>query len=769
MSRRRGSEEPARQSTLNANARRVPLWRSVIWRTIWLTNWTILILFFGAVGTLAGTYYSIAPKVPLLRSISEVRGGEGTRILSSDGVLLGRVATENREFVSLEQIPEELKDAIIAIEDTHFYQHTGVDPWGILRAVKENVTSGRVRQGASTITQQLARNMYDLSTERTVRRKVQEFVLALQIERAYTKEEILELYLNEIPFGERSFGVKVAARTYFGKSLPDLTLAECAMLAALPKGPTRYNPFRSPDRAEARRNLVLDRMATVGFISHERNIMAQQQPLRLSQRRSHQGRRTFIAPYFCSFILKKAAALPGVGQDRIDRGGIIIQTTLNSKLQEEAEDALIEGVRRHRRSRVSQGALVAVDIQTGAVKTMVGGVDPNTSEFNRATQGNRPVGSAFKPFVYLTALNQGMSPDDRIPQPQRSYRAGGGKWWTPHEYGGGLGSGRPTLRDSLRYSRNFAAVATAYKVGIRNVIATAQLLGLRGRMDPVLPLALGTCSSTPLEMASAYAVIANGGYSVEPYGIIRVQDATGNVLYEHHSARQQIVPKSSTEGMADMMRGVVERGTASSAWRAAGRQPSPAFGKTGTTSQNKDAWFIGWSQGLSCAVWVGNDQEREMGHVTGGSIPAPIWMKFMKVAAPEFAKSRSAAVLAASKEDAQRELERLATEAEQPEPPVRRDRRQPDEQDTGDAVPPDQPHDNRQAQPPDPVTTNPRFEEPLPEPQPAHEPDTEVAAVCAVTGKLATSYCPRIVLRSYPRGRAPSSTCALHPDPFQER
>jgi penicillin-binding protein 1A len=742
----------------------------IAWRLLWIANWAVLISFFGGLGVILGTYSSIAPMVPQLRDIAEIRITEGTRIVSAEGELLGRVVEENREFLPLEKIPQDIQDAFIAVEDRTFYTHVGVSPRGILRAIRNNLTSGSIREGGSTITQQLANNAYELTHERSLKRKLKEFILALEIERKYTKDEILELYLNEIPFGERAFGVKVAAKTFFNKEPGQLNLAECALLAGLPKAPTSYNPFRHPERAKARRDRVLAAMVETNKISREQAEEAKAEPLKLTRTRVAHGKHTFRAPYFCDYVQREAEVLLGPGgADAISRGGLLIYTTLNLEMQKEAEKLLVDGVRRAGRTfRVTQGAMAAVDTQTGAIKVMVGGLDYAESEFNRATQGNRQIGSAFKPFVYTTAIDQGRTPEDMIDDTPVSYPDGKGGRWAPKNYDRKF-KGRMTLRKALALSRNVPAVKLLDQTGIDKVIEMAQRMGLRGRLDRYLPLALGTCSSTPLEMASAFSVLASGGYSTESYAITKIENASGVVLYETKAEPIRVLSESTTATMTDMLAEVIKRGTASSAARQVGGLTFPASGKTGTTSENMDAWFVGWAEGLSCAIWVGNDTPVNMGRATGGGIPAPIWMKFMKAAAPIFAASKDRAIQHAA--DTEKDMDRLALRSEEP---VRRraqledgQSRAEDADKTAGGLPQDVGDDIDRNIPADTTTADDANKQDEAEPIPPEE--LEMVGVCAVTGKRATYYCPRIVLKPFRKGHAPTSTCALHPDPYAER
>lgn len=759
MKRRPGTTEPKRSA-----------WRRFTWRTLWLCNWGLLVVFFGGLGTFFGAYTAVAPIVQQMPDISRSRMSEGTKILSTEGKLLGRVIQENREYLPLDKIPDNLKKAFIAVEDSDFYKHPGVDAKGIMRALWKNIAAGRMRQGGSTITQQLARNHFNLR-KRTLQRKVQEFLLALEIERRYTKDEILEMYLNEIYFGERAYGIKVAAKTYFNKEPGNLSLAECALLAGIPKGPNIYDPYRDPERAKKRRDFVLKWMAEVGYITPERAQQAQGQPIKLDMHRVSMGRRSFIAPYFCDYVLREAEDL--LGPEKVSQGGLTIYTTLNWDIQRDAERTLRQGVQNARRFNVSQGALVSVDYRTGAIKAMVGGVGYAESQFNRAVQGNRQVGSAFKPFVYATAINQGMTPRSVMVDAPVSYPNGNGGRWTPHNYNSRSHSGAMSLERALALSNNVIAVKLADKVGINKVVATATSLGLRGPLDPYLSLALGTCSVTPLEMAGAYGTFASGGYRADPYGIAKIDDASGDTLAEAQVSPVRVLSQSTAQTMTDMMRNVIRWGTASGSVHRAGGLSFEASGKTGTTSDNKDAWFVGWGGNLVTAVWVGNDQPQKMRGVTGSMVPVPIWTRFMREAVPVMAEKQASSFV---RQDSS--IDQLADSLEQPRSRLRlRTNRTPTapnngEQPGGDnpALPPA--NGGPDNPPPGDDTDNQPVVQPENAPaayQPKPEAPPEMVAICAVTGKRATYYCPRKTLRSFSHGTAPKSTCPLHPDPYKER
>jgi len=408
--------------------------RSFIWWMLRIVNLSLLFAIAGGIGLLLGTYSAVSKIIPQARDVGDIRPGRGCRVLSSEGDLLATVATENREFLPLERMPKQLQEATIAIEDKDFYRHIGVDPRGVMRAAVTDMLALKRRQGGSTITQQLARNVY-LNQSKTMSRKVAELVLALQLERAYTKPEILELYLNQIYFGEGAYGVQIAAKTYFGKDASKLTLSECALLAGLPKAPERYSPFEDEGRATERRNLVLQRMRELGYITEDEEAEAEQSSLKLAKDRKPLGLTVYqSAPYFVSYVIRSLT--DRYGPDAIYKSGLTVYTTLNLEMQKAAEDAVQWGLEQGRRRNVNQVALVAVDVRTGAIKAMVGGSDWKKHQWNNAVQGGRQAGSSFKPFVYTAALEQGETPDSRVIDSPVSYPGGGGKRWSPKNYDG---------------------------------------------------------------------------------------------------------------------------------------------------------------------------------------------------------------------------------------------------------------------------------------------------------------------------------------------
>jgi len=765
--------------------------RNATWWVLRLLNLSLLFIIAGGVGVLLGTYSAVSKIIPQARDLGDIRPGRGCRVYSAEGELLAMVATENREFVPLERIPKRLQEATIAVEDRDFYRHIGVDPRGIVRAAVTDVLSLKRRQGGSTITQQLARNVY-LTPSKTLSRKIAEAILALQLERAYTKPEILELYLNQIYFGEGAYGVEVAAKTYFGKEASKLTLSECALLAGLPKAPEHYSPFEDEQRAMDRRNLVLGKMREQGDITADEEAAAEQAPLKLVEDRKPLGISIYhAAPYFVRYVI--GSLTDRYGPDAIYKGGLTVHTTLNLEMQKAAEDAVQWGLQQGRRRNVTQIALIAVDAHTGAIKAMVGGSGWNKTQYNRAVQGGRQAGSSFKPFVYTAALEQGETPDSRVVDSPVSYPGGGGKRWSPRNYDGKY-KGSMTYRRALAYSRNIPAVKVAAKVGIGSVIATAERMGIYHPMQPVLPLAIGYCDVSPLEMASAFAVFANKGMRTEPYGVRKIVDGVGRTVEEHKVQTWRVLDERVADEMVDMLSDVIKYGTGAGIKR---QLSFPAAGKTGTSNDYKDAWFIGFTGDLSSAVWAGNDAfSVGTRRVAGATIPAPVWARFMTQAQPimvaALAKEREPIVEISSEDQGS---------AEAPRPRPRPRERQAAEgsasssgelqsgrfvtkdicptsgllrgpncpapvQVTYDMESDDKPptkacdiHNPRSASVDRAAEESP---EPAPPPRPQRSRRTVTLPICAISGKLATPFCPIVKNTTFYEDEAPTDSCTRH-------
>ncbi len=550
---------------------------------------------------------------------------------------------ENRLPVDLNKIPTELKQAFIATEDIRFYRHFGIDPKAIARAAWR-IVSGQSFEGGSTITQQLVKNAF-LTQEQTLKRKVQEAILAIQVERRFTKDQILEMYFNEIYFNHGAYGVQAASRTYFGKDVIELNLAESAFLAGITKNPSRYSPFDAFENAKARQEIVLDNMVRVGYITEEEAVAAKNCPIEI---KSAQGGTKRPAPYFIDYVIStlvdELASIYGSEKgvyDAIYRGGLQIYTTLDPTMQQAAEKTLLENLPAGEKDKNGitqpQGALVALDPATGEVRALVGGRDWGETKFNRAVQALRQPGSAFKPFVYATALAQGWSPGSVLDDAPTVYN---GKEW-PNNYNH-VFRGLTTLRVGLEGSINVMAVKLMEQVGPDNVIALTEKMGVSTLVksgaynDRQLALALGgmTDGVSPLEMAASYGVLANGGSRIKPSPVTLVKDNEGNVIWEREVIRETVLSPQASYVLTDMLRGVITRGTGSSA-AIVGR---PAAGKTGTTTGNNDVWFVGYTPDLATAVWIGSDAKEEGSrtylsrHNIGSGFPARIWGRFMQLA-----------------------------------------------------------------------------------------------------------------------------------------
>jgi penicillin-binding protein 1A len=595
------------------------------------------LFFLGVTGALlagvfAGSLATFLGEIPLVSDLKAYQPSLATKIYDCQGKQFIEFFSEQRTLISLNQVPKPLQQAVIAIEDNSFYQHFGINFSGILRSLMVNFLHKRYQQGGSTITQQLARNMF-LTLRKTVERKIKEVILALQIERAYTKQEILEMYLNQIYFGNGAYGVESASRAYFGKHVQDLNLAECAMLAGLPRSPNTYNPYRNLERAVRRRNLVLTQMQRLGFISAEEAEQAKAVPLQLSSIEMSQ------APYFVEYVRRQLE--DRYGSNAIYKGGLKVYTTLDLNLQQLAQDSMNEGVvdaekivgpnlpmflPTHKRETL-QCALVLQDPATGEIKAMIGGRNFQDSKFNRAIQAQRQPGSAFKPFIYAAALTHGFTQADVVMDAPVVFRSDRGEVWKPENFGNKF-LGPTTLRKALTHSRNVVTVKLLDKVGIQTAIDTAHRLGISSVLNPYLTLALGASEVNLLELVSAFGSFANHGIRVEPVSILRVEDAEGNVLEEHSAFRQEVLDEGTAYVMTDMLKNVINAGTGYPVRRLGFSYP--AAGKTGTTNDYSDAWFIGYTTDYVAGVWLGLDSHRSLGRgITGGMIAAPVWAKLM--------------------------------------------------------------------------------------------------------------------------------------------
>ena len=574
-------------------------------------------------GVIVGLVLAILLRFPSVDSLY-LPASQTTRIYAANGELIASLYEENRTSVPLSAIPQELQQAVIDTEDADFYQNPGVSLRGIVRAAAHNLFSRRLREGGGTITEQLARNVF-LTSEKTITRKVAEILLAVEINRQLAKPEILERYLNQVYLGERAYGVEAAAQAYFEKHVAELTLEESALLAGLIRAPSYYSPYDHPDRARDRMGDVLYRMVHRGDITRAQMKAALAAPLHLSSKRNAKlfGVR---APYFISYILP--GLLKRYGFDALYRGGLRIFTTLDPVLQGEAQAALRDGIDEALRQdlNVHQGAFVALDPRTGYVRAMVGGYDFHASQFDRAWQAHRQVGSAFKPFTYTAALQRGIPPTHLLLDEPIEFRLPNGKIWAPQDYDR-TWHGLVTMRFALANSINAASLRLEQEVGVYSIIKLAHRMGIRSPLQANLALTLGASDVTPLEMATAYGVFASGGIRADPIAVLKVTDRFGRILEEHVPPRTVVLTPQVAYLITDMLKSAVQWGTG-----AAANIGIPQAGKTGTADDYRNAWFIGYTPSFVAAVWVGNDDDSPMNHVVGGSVPARIWAAIMRQA-----------------------------------------------------------------------------------------------------------------------------------------
>lgn len=682
----------------------------------------LLVLAAALVGASAGLLLVYSTDLPQVDDLEHYRPSSITELYDDQGRIIGSFALQRRVVASYDDYPQVLRDALISIEDKDFYRHWGVNVWRIVGAAYRDIQSGGKVQGASTLTMQLARNLF-LSPDRSFQRKVQEALLAIQIERKFTKQQIFTLYANQIFLGHGAYGFESASEYYFSKPAKKLTLDEAALLAGLPKAPGYYSPIVHPDRALKRRNLVINAMLEDGKITAQQAADAKARLIQLNVQHDPNS----LAPYFVEETRRYLENK--YGTDQVHEGGLRVYTSLDMDLQKAANQAVLNGIaayeRRHgwknhlvnvlthdatidsyshpdwddepepnaylhalviavipRQAAIkfshyratltpneaawtqkklqdilkpgdicyvkvlslgpdgvasvsleqdsgAQGALVAIDNATGEIKAMVGGRDFNESKFNRATQALRQVGSSFKPYVYTAAIDQGASPDDTILDAPTTFETASGPY-TPHNYDEKF-EGTITLRRALAQSRNIPALRIADRIGIKTIIDYAHRFGVTSNIPAYLPVALGSAEITLLEQTNAYSVFPNDGVRITPRYITKVTDYEGRVLEEDFPDVKDVVSSRTARIMTSMLEGVVQHGTAV----AAATLKLPLAGKTGTTNDFTDAWFIGFSPSMSCGVWIGYDEKKSLGaRETGAHAALPMWIEFMKVAVP---------------------------------------------------------------------------------------------------------------------------------------
>jgi penicillin-binding protein 1A len=550
-----------------------------------------------------------AYRLPDIGDLDRYTRAGAVRLVGADTRMFASYGPMHGDPLAVDKLPKHLIQAVIATEDRRFYEHPGIDPIGVARAAWANLAAGRVVQGGSTLTQQLAKNVF-LTADRSFERKVQELLLAFWLERHFSKDEILSIYLNRVYFGAGAYGVDAAARKYFGIPATRLGLMESALLAGMLKAPSRYNPAVAPDLAGARTSVVLANMVDAGFIDQKTARAAASQPIAIAG----PAGRGAGARYFADWVYDSVPDF--VGRPASD---LNVETTFDPGLQALAERAVADGLAAARRGDGLQAALVALDPSTGAVRALVGGRSYGDSQFNRAVQARRQPGSTFKPLVFLAALEAGWSASDAIDD--APIRIAG---WAPENIDGKF-EGRITLAQALSRSRNAATVRLQEAIGRSRVRALAERLGLSGPLPEGPSLALGTGEASPLEVAGVYAGIANGGRAVFPYAVTAVRDRDGQTLYERSgSGLSSVVSPRAARALVGMLAGAVQNGTGKAA-----RLDRPAAGKTGTTQDYRDAWFAGFTADLVTVVWVGRDDGSAMDSVTGGGLPADIWKRFL--------------------------------------------------------------------------------------------------------------------------------------------
>lgn len=571
----------------------------------------ILILFFSLLLGCTSVAEVNPPEVPV-----------PSKIVDANNRLITTISQVNTVPVKLNEIALGMQQAIVAIEDERFYQHHGIDFKGLARAAYQNIVSGEIVQGGSTITQQLAKNLY-LGPERTVGRKFKEVYYTLQLERKYTKEEILNMYLNHVYFGQGAYGVEAAAKTYFNKSAADLTLGESAMLAGLPRAPSYYAPTTNFKGAKERQRVVLARMVELGIIKPEEARQAGE------ERNQPQSRPDNIrqAPYFVAEIISYFKQKYPNGMEMLYSSGLTIQTTLDIEMQKVAEQALQQSL--NKIDPVINGALVAIDPRNGYIKSMVGGREWQKSQYNRALAKMQP-GSAFKPFLYTAAIDAGYTAATALTCEPVTYQQEGAPAYTPRDHKVGYHYRPFILKQALAISDNVIAVRLANMLGSDAIIRYARAMGIESPLRPYLSLALGTSEVTPLEMAVAFGPLANGGIRTKPLYILKITDSNGRIMEEYNPQLAKVIDEKVAYIVTDMLQAAVQPGgtAAQLSWLV----KRPIAGKTGTTEEYTNAWFVGYTPGLVTSVYVGYDDKKKKVGLTGGDIAAPIWAQFMEEA-----------------------------------------------------------------------------------------------------------------------------------------
>ncbi len=598
----------------------------------------VLILFVLPITGSILFYQFFLVDLPNIETLKDYHPCLVTQVFDEHGNVIGEFFKEKREIVPLERVPHILRKALIAAEDSNFYHHEGLDFIGIFRAMLKNIRAGGIVQGGSTITQQVVKSLL-LTPERSIKRKIREAVLAYRLERSLSKDEILYLYINQIYFGHGAYGVQVASKSYFGHDVTEIGLAEAALLAGLPRAPSRYSPARNPELARERKNYVLHRMLEEGMILREEMLKAREKPVPVLPSKSSN---TAIAPYFIDYV--RQYLLKHYGQEKTYCGGMKVYTTLIQEEQLAAEEAIqfgFEAYRKRHQKEVAeeegeeqkqddnpiQGALLSMSLPDGAIRAMIGGRDYNQSEFNRAVQSRRQPGSAIKPLIYAAALDKGYTPATIIVDSPIVFNDPvlEGKW-KPKNYSRYF-VGPTTLRNALTHSRNVVTIKILRDIGVNYAIRYARKLGLKSELTPDLSLALGSSDVTLQELLVAYSVFAIQGARPVPKLMHRIDDRDGEILETFQPESEEVISPQTAYLMASLLRSVVQEGTGRSV-RSLG---VPCAGKTGTTNDYRDAWFIGFTPEKIVGVWMGYDQPQNLGsHESGGRVAAPVWLYHMK-------------------------------------------------------------------------------------------------------------------------------------------
>jgi len=578
-----------------------------------------LVVFTAFVAASIMAVFLYLNSLPSIAQLADYEPTLTSQIVSSDNTVIKTFGAYKANKVTVEDLPENMKKAIVAIEDKNFYHHKGFDPVALLRSTISNIKAGRVVQGASTITQQLARILF-LNQEKTFDRKFKELVIAYRLEKTIPKSQIMAMYLNNVYLGEGAYGVGAAAEVYFNKKVKDLNLQECALLAGLPQAPSVYSPYQNMDLALKRRSKVLRRMVEEGFISEAEANQANESKIVLNET----VRRTALkkAPYYIDFVMKELRDKAGLSEDEIINGGYKIYTTLNYEYQKYAESSVDRNMKAWGLSKKNQqAALFSFDTSSGQILAYIGGKNYSETQFDRVSQAVRQPGSSFKVFVYAAAMEKGLTPFTIYPDKPIKI----GKW-SPQNYSRKYRGNIP-LYKALAVSSNTIAVKLIMDVGVGDTIRMARRLGITTSIPNDPTIALGSGAVKMIEMATAYGVFANGGVKVDPYSVERVETSTGKIIYQANNSYKRILDVRTVAYMVEMLKQVVKQGTAKAS--DIGR---PSAGKTGTTDAYKDAWYMGFTPDIVTGVWVGNDNNTSTPGLTGGSVPAKIWRDYMKAA-----------------------------------------------------------------------------------------------------------------------------------------